>query len=133
MANVLFVCIQNAGRSQMAEALFKRAADGAHGARSAGSRPAEHVHPNVVDVMAEEGIDLSARIPHHLDAEDMAWADVVVTMGCGDECPFVPGKRYVDWELDDPAGQPEDAVRRIRDDIGRRVADLATELPLHSP
>ena len=128
MSGVLFVCIQNAGRSQMAEALFRRAADGRHEARSAGSRPAAHVHPAVVSVMAELGIDLSGREPHLLDQADMEWADVVVTMGCGDECPYIPGKRYIDWELDDPGGRPLDDVRRIRDDIGRRIDSLVGEL-----
>ena len=124
MSNVLFVCIQNAGRSQMAQALFERAAGGAHEARSAGSRPADHVHPEVVAAMRELGIDLAGRTPHRLDDADMAWADLVVTMGCGDECPYVPGKRYLDWELDDPAGQPIERVREVRDEIGRRVDAL---------
>jgi arsenate reductase len=122
--NVLFVCIQNAGRSQIAQALFERAAAGRYQARSAGSRPAQHVHPEVVEVMRESGIDLETHAPHRLDRADMEWADVVVTMGCGDECPYIPGKRYIDWELQDPAGQPPDVVRGIRDEIGRRVADL---------
>jgi arsenate reductase (thioredoxin) len=122
--NVLFVCIQNAGRSQMAEALFQRAAGGAHQARSAGSRPADHVHPEVVAAMRELGIDLAGRTPHRLDDADMAWADLVVTMGCGDECPYVPSKSYLDWELDDPAGQPIERVREVRDEIGRRVDAL---------
>jgi arsenate reductase (thioredoxin) len=122
--NVLFVCIQNAGRSQIAQALFERAAAGRHQACSAGSRPAQHVHPEVVEVMREIGIDLESHKPHRLDQADMEWADVVVTMGCGDECPYIPGKRYIDWELLDPAGQPPDVVRGIRDEIGRRVADL---------
>jgi len=128
MSHVLFVCIQNAGRSQMAHALFERAASG-HEARSAGSRPAGRVHPEVVEAMREPDVDLSDRTPHRLDRDDMEWADVVVTMGCGDECPYIPGKRYVDWELEDPSGQPLPEVRRIRDDIQRRVADLAAELP----
>ena len=128
MSHVLFVCIQNAGRSQMAEALFHRAADRRHEARSAGSRPADHVHPVVVDVMGELEVDLSAKHPHKLDDEDMRWADLVVTMGCGDECPYIPGKRYVDWELDDPASRPIDDVRRIRDDIRLRVEALVSEL-----
>ena len=127
MSRVLFVCIQNAGRSQVAEALFERVRSN-HEARSAGSRPAEHVHPEVVDAMGELGIDLSARTPHRLDDEDMRWADLVVTMGCGDECPYIPGKRYVDWELEDPAGRPVEAVRATRDDIARRVRDLVAEL-----
>jgi arsenate reductase len=122
--NVLFVCIQNAGRSQIAQALFERAAAGRYQARSAGSRPAQHVHPEVVEVMREIGIDLETHAPHRLDQADTEWADVVVTMGCGDECPYIPGKRYIDWELQDPAGQPPDVVRGIRDEIGRRVADL---------
>ncbi len=128
MSRVLFVCIQNAGRSQMAQALFDRAAAGAHEARSAGSRPAQHVHPEVVGAMRELGVDLSARVPHLLDRADAEWADVVVTMGCGDECPYVPGKRYIDWELDDPGGRPLAEVRRVRDDIAKRVDALVTEL-----
>jgi arsenate reductase len=128
MSHVLFVCIQNAGRSQMAHALFERAASG-HEARSAGSRPAGRVHPEVLEAMRELDVDLSDRTPHRLDRDDMEWADVVVTMGCGDECPYIPGKRYVDWELEDPAGQPLPEVRRIREDIQRRVVDLAAELP----
>ena len=127
MSHVLFVCIQNAGRSQMAEALFRLAAGGRHEARSAGSRPAAHVHPPVVDVMRELGVDLAARQPHRLDDADMRWADLVVTMGCGDECPYIPGTRYVDWELDDPAGRPADEVRAIRDEIGRRVHALVAD------
>jgi arsenate reductase len=124
VSNVLFVCIQNAGRSQMAQALFERDADGAHAARSAGSRPADRVHPEVVEAMRELGIDLAGRTPHRLDDEDMRWADVVVTMGCGDECPYIPGKRYIDWELDNPAGLPIERVREVRDEIGRRVTEL---------
>jgi arsenate reductase len=128
MTNVLFVCIQNAGRSQIAQALFTRAAGGRHEARSAGSRPAMHVHQEVATVLAEEGIDVSGNVPHRLDESDMAWADVVVTMGCGDECPFIAGKRYIDWELDDPAGQPVERVREVRDEIRRRVDLLLGEL-----
>ena len=128
MSHVLFVCIQNAGRSQMAEALFRRAAGGRDEARSAGSRPATHVHPAVVEVMREVGIDLGAKVPHGLDRNAMEWADLVVTMGCGDECPYIPGKRYVDWELDDPAGRSVDDVRAIRDEIGGRVEALVAEL-----
>ena len=128
MTNVLFVCIQNAGRSQISQALFERAAAGRHAARSAGSRPAARVHPEVAEVLAEQGIDVSANLPHRLDATDMAWADVVVTMGCGDECPYVPGKRYADWELDDPSGQPLPETRRIRDEIERRTNELIAEL-----
>ena len=128
MSNVLFVCIQNAGRSQMAQALFERVAGGRDEGRSAGSRPAAHVHPEVVEAMRELGIDVSANRPHKLDGADMEWADVVVTMGCGDECPFIPGKRYIDWELTDPAGQPMEVVRAVRDEISVRVGELAAEL-----
>jgi arsenate reductase (thioredoxin) len=128
MTNVLFVCIQNAGRSQISQALFERAAAGRHAARSAGSRPAARVHPEVAEVLAEQGIDVSANLPHRLDAADMAWADVVVTMGCGDECPYVPDTRYIDWQIDDPAGRLVERVRDIRDEIGSRVEALAAEL-----
>ena len=128
MARVLFVCLHNAGRSQMSEALFARAADGAHEARSAGTSPAERVHREVVAVMRELGIDLEDRRPWKLSREMAEWADVVVTMGCGDECPYIPGRRYIDWDLPDPKGQPIDAVRRARDDIARRVGELAREL-----
>jgi arsenate reductase len=128
VTRVLFVCIQNAGRSQMAQALFERAAGDWHEARSAGSRPAAHVHPEVVEAMREVGIDLGGRVPHLLTRDDSEWAEVVVTMGCGDECPYVPGRRYVDWELDDPAGRPPAEVRRTRDEIARRIAGLLTEL-----
>jgi arsenate reductase len=128
VSNVLFVCIQNAGRSQMAQALFDRVAGTDDSSRSAGSAPAAHVHPEVVDVMRELGVDLSGRTPRALDRDDVEWADVVVTMGCGDACPYIPGKRYVDWELDDPAGRPPDEVRAVRDEIARRVAMLAAQL-----
>jgi arsenate reductase len=128
MSKVLFVCIQNAGRSQIAGALFAQAADGRHEVRSAGSRPAGHVHPPVVEAMVERGIDLSEAVPHRLDDADMRWADLVVTMGCGDECPFIPGKRYIDWDLPDPAGQPVERVREIRDEIAERVERLVAEL-----
>jgi arsenate reductase len=126
--NVLFVCVQNAGRSQIAGALCDRAAGGAHASRSAGSNPAERVHPEVVEAMRELGIDLSGRVPRKLDRADAKWADVVVTMGCGDACPSIPGKRYVDWQLDDPSGQPLERVREIRDEIDRRVRVLVDEL-----
>ena len=126
--NVLFVCIQNAGRSQMAEALFERAADARHEARSAGSRPAERVHPEVVEVMRERDIELADRTPRGLDRSDLEWADLVVTMGCGDECPVIPGKRYLDWELADPAGLPLEEVRAVRDEIERRISALLTDL-----
>ena len=127
MSRVLFVCIHNAGRSQMAAALLELVAGGRHEARSAGSDPGERVHPEVVEVMRELGIDLAGRVPHPLDRADAEWADVVVTMGCGDACPYIPGKRYVDWELDDPASRPIDDVRRIRDDIRLRVEALVGE------
>jgi arsenate reductase len=128
MTNVLFVCLHNAGRSQMSEALFERFASATEHARSAGTEPAQRVHPTVVDVMRELGIDLSDRGPRRLTDELAQWADVVVTMGCGDACPYIPGRRYIDWELPDPAGQPLDAVRAIRDDIAARVRQLASEL-----
>lgn len=128
MARVLFVCKQNAGRSQMSAALFARIADGRHESRSAGTRPAEHVHTVVVDAMREVGIDLSQNHPQALTADLAEWADVVVTMGCGDECPYIPGKRYIDWDLADPAGQPLDQVRKTRDEIDRRVRDLGATL-----
>src|SRR5437660_11850930 len=128
MANVLFVCLHNAGRSQMSQALFERVAGGRHQAQSAGTEPAERVHPEVVEVMAERGIDLSRKQPRKLAREQAEWADVVVTMGCGDECPYIPGKRYVDWDLADPHGQPLDAVRETRDEIARRVDELVREL-----
>lgn len=128
MANVLFVCLQNAGRSQMSQALFERAAAGRHAARSAGTTPARQVHPEVIEAMAEIGIDVAGRVPRLLTDADARWADVVVTMGCGDACPFVPGTRYVDWELPDPHGQALEAVRATRDDIAERTEALAREL-----
>ena len=112
----------------MSEALFVRAADGRHTADSAGTTPADSVHPEVVEAMLELGIDLSDRRPKPLTRELAESADVVVTMGCGDECPYIPGKRYVDWELTDPKGQDTKTVRSIRDDIGRRVGELVAEL-----
>jgi arsenate reductase len=128
VSTVLFVCRQNAGRSQMSQALFQRAVGGRHRALSAGTTPAAHVHPEVIEVMREDGIDLSNRTPRLLTQELAAQADVVVTMGCGDECPFIPGKRYIDWDLTDPAGRPLDQVRAIRDDIEQRVQTLVDEL-----
>ena len=128
MSRVLFVCIQNAGRSQMAQALFERAATGVHESRSAGSRPAGQVHPEVVEVMRELDIDLYRNIPHLLSRDDAEWADVIVTMGCGDECPYIPGRRYVDWDLDDPAGRPLAEVRRMRDEIERHIDSLLADL-----
>ena len=128
MSHVLFVCLHNAGRSQMSEALFARAAAGRHTAASAGTAPADRVHPEVVEVMREEGIDLAARTPQRLSREAAERADVVVTMGCGDECPYVPGVRYLDWDLEDPKGRSLDDVRATRDEIARRVQALAEEL-----
>jgi arsenate reductase (thioredoxin) len=121
--NVLFVCVQNAGRSQIAEALYAQAGGNA---RSAGTAPAERVHPEVVEVMQEVGVDLADRVPHGLDDSDVEWADVVVTMGCGDACPVLPGKRYLDWELPDPSGRPLEDVRALREEIGRRVNGLVS-------
>jgi|SRR5215208_1719060 len=128
MAHVLFVCLHNAGRSQMSEALFEEAASGRHTAASAGTTPGERVHPEVVEVMREVGIDLSERRPRALTRELAAKADVVVTMGCGDECPYIPGKRYIDWELSDPKGRPTEEVRRTRENVAELIADLVAEL-----
>jgi arsenate reductase len=128
MSKVLFVCKQNAGRSQMSDALFARAANGRHESRSAGTRPAEHVHPVVAEAMLEVGIDISGNRPQKLTDDLAQWADMVVTMGCGDECPYIPGKRYVDWDLTDPADKSLAEVRPIRDDIKTRVSDLVREL-----
>jgi len=128
MAHVLFVCLHNAGRSQMSQALFARAADGRHTADSAGTTPADRVHPEVVDVMRELGIDLADRRPQLLTRELAQEADVVVTMGCGDQCPVIPGKRYIDWDLADPKGRPREEVRATRDEIARRVQHLLAEL-----
>jgi arsenate reductase len=124
----LFVCIGNAGRSQMSEALFSRAAQGRHEARSAGTQPAASVHPVVVEAMAELGIDLSTRVPRRLERFDAEWADVVVTMGCGDACPVILGKRYIDWQLEDPKDKGIERVREIRDEIAARVEQLLEEL-----
>ena len=132
MASVLFVCLHNAGRSQMSQALFERTAIEHHTALSAGTTPAEHVHPEVITVMREIGIDLSGRRPQLLTHELAEQADVVVTMGCGDACPYIPGKRYVGWELPDPKGRPISEVRGTREDIARRVAALAAELDTES-
>ena len=112
----------------MSQALFERAADGRHTAASAGTTPGERVHPEVVQVMDELGIDLSDRVPRELTTELAEEADVVVTMGCGDECPYIPGKRYVDWELPDPKGRPLEEVRVTREEIERRVRELVEEL-----
>ena len=128
MATALFVCLHNAGRSQMSAALFERAARGRHRALSAGTTPADRVHPEVVDVMRELGIDVAGRVPRRLTRELAEQADVVITMGCGDECPYIPGKRYVDWDLADPKGRPLTEVRATRDDIARRVQALVDVL-----
>ena len=127
---MLFICLHNAGRSQMSAALFERAAQGRHQALSAGSiaDPDGRVHREVVDVMRELGIDLSARRPERLRTEHAEQADVVVTMGCGDACPYIAGKRYVDWDLADPKGRATDEVRAIRDEIIERVEQLVAEL-----
>jgi protein-tyrosine-phosphatase len=130
MATALFVCLHNAGRSQISAALFEQAAQGRHRALSAGSvaDPAGRVHPAVVEVMREVGVDLSERRPALLTQVLAEQADVVVTMGCGDACPYIPGKGYLDWELPDPKGRPVDEVRALRDDIAGRVQRLVAEL-----
>jgi arsenate reductase len=128
MATVLFLCLHNAGRSQMSQALFERAASARHHALSAGTTPADHVHPEVIEAMRELGIDLSDRRPRLLTRELAEQADLIVTMGCGDQCPYIPGKRYVDWELPDPKGRPLPEIRATRDEIGRRVDNLVGEL-----
>jgi protein-tyrosine-phosphatase len=128
MARVLFVCLHNAGRSQMSRALFERATSGRHEADSAGTTPGERVHPQVVEAMRELDVDLDGVRPKRLTDELARWADVVVTMGCGDECPYIPGKRYIDWDLPDPSTLPLEEVREIRDDIDGRVRQLAEEL-----
>ena len=125
---MLFVCVHNAGRSQMAAGLLRAAAGDAVDVRSAGSAPANEINPAVRAAMAEVGVDLSDAIPTMLETEMVQGADVVVTMGCGDACPVVPGKRYEDWDLPDPAGRSLDEVRPIRDEIDRRVRALAAEL-----
>jgi arsenate reductase (thioredoxin) len=125
---VLFVCVHNAGRSQMAAALLERHAQGRVSVRSAGSEPADRVNPAVLEAMREIGIDLTRETPKMLTGDAVRAADVVITMGCGDACPIFPGKRYLDWTLDDPAGQPVEAVRPIRDEIDSRVRALLSEL-----
>jgi len=132
-AEVLFVCVHNAGRSQMAAALLERAAGGKVRVRSAGTTPADEIHPNVRSVMSEIGIDLLDRKPARLTTEAVQEADVVITMGCGDACPVFPGKRYEDWEVPDPAGRGVAEVRAIRDDIARRVETLVSELTGAAP
>jgi len=125
---VLFVCVHNAGRSQMAAALLAHHANGAVAVRSAGSAPAESINPAVREAMSEIGLDLSREVPKKLTTDAVEAADVVITMGCGDACPIFPGKRYLDWQLDDPAGQSVEHVRPIRDEIDRRVRALLAEL-----
>jgi arsenate reductase (thioredoxin) len=125
---VLFVCVHNAGRSQMAAALLEHHAGGRVRVRSAGTTPSEEIHANVVEAMAERGLDVSTARPKGLREDDVREADVVITMGCGDACPVVPGTRYLDWDLPDPAGKPIAEIRPIRDDIERRVLDLLREL-----
>jgi arsenate reductase len=125
---VLFVCVHNAGRSQMAAGLLSQLAGDAVDVRSAGSEPADHLNPMVLEAMAEHGIDLSMERPKLLDTDAVREADVVITMGCGDACPIFPGKRYEEWELEDPAGKDLEAVRAIRDEIEERVRSLAGEL-----
>ncbi len=126
--SVLFVCVHNAGRSQMAAALLAHHAAGAVEVRSAGSTPAHEIHPGVREAMAEIGVPLEGAVPKAVAGEDVEASDVVITMGCGDACPVHPGKRYLDWDLDDPAGQPVEAVRPVRDEIDRRIRGLLTEL-----
>jgi arsenate reductase len=129
---VLFVCVHNAGRSQMAAALLQHYAAGRVVVRSAGSAPAASINPAVIEVMAELGLDLSREFPKPLTTEAVRESDVVITMGCGDACPFFPGKRYLNWEVEDPAGKDTGTVRRIRDDIASRVRGLLAELlPAH--
>lgn len=125
---MLFVCVHNAGRSQMAAVLTSHLSGGRVSVRSAGSDPAERINPAVVQLMGEMGLDLSQEFPKPLSDEVVRAADVVITMGCGDACPIYPGKRYLDWEVDDPAGQPPEVVRGIRDDIEGRVRKLLAEL-----
>ncbi len=128
MARVLFVCLHNAGRSQMSRALFERAAAGRHEADCAGTTPGERVHPEVVEAMRELGIDVSGRVPKSLTDSHARWADVVVTMGCGDACPYIPGRRYLDWDLPDPQGRSLQEVRSTRDEIEALVGTLIAEL-----
>jgi arsenate reductase len=126
--SVLFVCVHNAGRSQMAAGYLTHLANGAIEVRSAGSEPAEKINPVAVQAMAEEGIDITAEKPKILTTDAVKASDVVITMGCGDTCPYYPGKRYEDWELEDPAGKDIDTVRRVRDEIKRRVQALISDL-----
>lgn len=128
-STVLFVCVHNAGRSQMAAAFLKHHGGARVEVLSAGSAPANTINPSVVEAMLEVGIDISAELPKVLTNEAVQESDVVITMGCGDACPFYPGKRYLDWKLDDPAGQGVASVRPIRDEIEKRILNLLTELP----
>jgi arsenate reductase len=128
---VLFVCVHNAGRSQMAAGWLRRMAGDSVEIRSAGSEPADQVNPVAVAAMAEVAVDIAGAQPRMLDQASAQTSDVIITMGCGDVCPVFPGKRYEDWQVDDPAGQPIDIVRRIRDDIRERVARLVRDLPSH--
>jgi arsenate reductase len=121
LPRVLFVCVQNAGRSQLAQALYEQRGGEA---RSAGSKPAEHVHPEVVEALREVGVDIGGRKPRGISREDVEWTELVVTMGCGDACPVLPGRRYVDWELPDPSEMSLDEVRKLRDEIEQRVSRL---------
>ncbi|WP_406049370.1 arsenate reductase ArsC [Kribbella sp. NBC_00889] len=125
---VLFVCIHNAGRSQMAAGWLRHLAGDTIEVRSAGSEPANQINPVAIEAMREVGIDITGAVPHILATEDVRHSDVVITMGCGDACPIFPGKRYEDWELTDPAGQPIEVVREVRDDIHGRVEKLVAEL-----
>ena len=134
LPEVLFVCVHNAGRSQMAAGLLDKLAEGRVHVRSAGSEPADQINPAVVEAMNEVGVDLSQEFPKPLTDEVVRAADAVITMGCGDACPVYPGKRYEDWELEDPDGKDPETVRRIRDEIGGRICDLLAELvPPASP
>ncbi|MCQ4083917.1 arsenate reductase ArsC [Streptomyces sp. RB6PN25] len=130
--SVLFVCVHNAGRSQMAAAFLTRLGAGRVEVRSAGSAPANTVNPAVVEALAEVGIDISAEVPKVLTVEAVQASDVVITMGCGDACPYFPGRRYLDWKLEDPAGQGVEAVRPIRDEIEQRIRGLLAELGIEA-
>jgi arsenate reductase (thioredoxin) len=123
LPRAFFVCIGNAGRSQMAQAFYERRGGEA---RSAGSRPEHELHPEVVEAMREIGLDLTGRRPRGIEREDVEWAEIVVTMGCGDACPVLPGKRYVDWNITDPVGRPLEQVREMRDEIERLIGELGT-------
>ena len=129
--SVLFVCIHNAGRSQMAAGWLRQLAGDRVDVRSAGSEPADQINPVAVEAMREVGIDIAGAVPHILETEDVRASDVVITMGCGDACPIFPGKRYEDWDLTDPAGQPINVVREVRDDIRARIEKLVDELVSH--